>query len=182
MSGTGSRNALEVAFRLDPSCGRSTQRRAASTQDQARSPLSVQRHAWTGRRLLDCGRGGSDAPDGVPVEMPGDWRGLGGDQWSIEAQTHTTYSVAGHVITFVMPPDADPMQLRTAPDLARWVASMLRWLRKVGEELGGVGVAESGVGYAAGDAVAASSGMGLARRDRVGMPYRQRCIRRHWLT
>jgi hypothetical protein len=88
--------------------------------------------------------------------------GLAGASAAIEALTARLAAAnagAAPLITAVVPPAADPVSLQSAAEFSAHGSEHAAAAAQGAEELGraGVGVADSGVGYAARDAAAASS-------------------------
>lgn len=78
---------------------------------------------------------------------------------AITARLAAAHAAAAPLITAVVPTAADPVSLQTAAGFSAQGAEHAAVATEGVEELGrsGVGVGESGVGYAAGDAAAAST-------------------------
>jgi hypothetical protein len=88
--------------------------------------------------------------------------GLAGASAAVEALTArlaAAQAAAAPLITAVVPPAADPVSLQTATAFSAAGGEHAVVASQGAEELGrsGVGVADSGISYAAGDAAAASS-------------------------
>jgi hypothetical protein len=82
---------------------------------------------------------------------------------ALTARLASAQAGAAPMITAVLPPAADPVSMHTAAGFSLRGGQHAVTMAQGGEELGrsGVGVAESGAGYAAGDAAAAASYSGI---------------------
>ncbi|MEZ0051895.1 hypothetical protein ABIA30_002907 [Mycobacterium sp. MAA66] len=78
---------------------------------------------------------------------------------ALTARLAAAHAAAAPLVTAVIPPAADPVSLQTAAELSAHGGEHQAAAAQGVEELGrsGVGVAESGTSYAAGDAMAAGS-------------------------
>lgn len=78
---------------------------------------------------------------------------------ALTARLAAAHAAAAPVVNAVLPPAADPVSLQTAAGFSAAGVEHSTVAALAVEELGraGAGVAESGVSYAAGDALAASS-------------------------
>ncbi|AGZ49827.1 PE family protein [Mycobacterium kansasii] len=81
---------------------------------------------------------------------------------ALTARLAAAHAAAAPVITAVVPPAADPVSLQTGIGLSALGNEHVAMAAEAVEELGrsGVGVGESGVSYAAGDAAAAGTYLG----------------------
>ena len=82
---------------------------------------------------------------------------------TLTAQLAATHGAAAPLITVVVSPAADPVSLQSAAQFSTAGTQHAATAAQGAEELGrsGVGVGESGTSYATGDALAASSYLGL---------------------
>jgi hypothetical protein len=82
---------------------------------------------------------------------------------ALTARLASAQAISAPMITTVMPPAADPVSLQTAAGFSLRGGQHAAAATQGAEELGrsGVGVAESGAGYAAHDAAAAASYHGV---------------------
>jgi hypothetical protein len=82
---------------------------------------------------------------------------------AITARLAAAHTGAAPLITAVVPPAADPVSLQTAAGFSAQGSEHATMAAEGVEELGraGIGVGESGVSYAAGDAAAAATYLGV---------------------
>lgn len=78
---------------------------------------------------------------------------------ALTARLAAAHAAAAPLVNTVVPPAADPVSLQTAAGFSAHGAAHSAMAAQGVEELGrsGIGVAQSGASYAAGDAMAASS-------------------------
>ena len=102
------------------------------------------------------------AADPVSLQTAAGFSAQGSEHAAVEALTArlaAAHAGAAPLITGVVPPAADPVSLQTAAGFSAQGTEHAAVAAQGVEELGrsGVGVAESGVNYATGDAAAAST-------------------------